>query len=163
MNFALKKDIEEDYIEAVKLYEDKILNSSDAIEDDYINLAFLYWVFAADYGFYSYYNIPEELRAKGEKEYPKIIKAALNKFPNSLEIKFWERYFPHRHLYNEFTQEEIETMIAGHKGDDSLIPYFYLYLFDSQKYKEERDKLLKVCEETPNAKFKYIKSIIENE
>ena len=163
MNKALEKEINEDFIEAVKLYEDKIINCSDATEDDYINLAFLYWQFAADYGFRYYYSIPNELRDKGSKEYPRLIKEAIKKFPNSLELKFWERYFPHRHYYDEFTQEEIEKMITEHNGDDSLIPYFYLYLFDSKKYKKERDKLLEICEEIPNAKFKYIKAIIEND
>ena len=76
--------------------------------------------------------------------------------------KFWERYFPHRFYFDEFTQEEIEKMIAEHEGDDSLIPYFYLYLFDKQKYKEERDKLLEICDKIPNAKNRYIKAIIEN-
>ena len=161
MNIAIEKEKTE-FLEAVKLYEDKILYGSDATEDDYINLAFLYWQFAADYGFYCYYNIPEELGVKGDKEYPRIIKEAIDKFPNSLELKFWERYFPHRHYFDEFTQEEIEKMIAEHEGDDSLIPYFYLYLFDKQKYKKERDKLLEICKETPNAKFKYIRAIIEN-
>jgi hypothetical protein len=163
MNLALEKEKNEDFVEAVKLYEDRILNCSDSTEDDYINLAFLYWQFAADYGFYCYYNIPEDLGVKGGEEYPRIIKEAIDKFPNSLELKFWERYFPHRHYYDEFTQEEIEKMIAEHKGDDSLIPYFYLYLFDKEKYKKERDILLEICEKTPNAKYKYIKAIIENE
>ena len=162
MNLALEKEINEEFVEAVKLYEDKILYGSDATEDDYINLAFLYWEFAADYGFCFYYSISEDLRNKGDEGYPRIIKEAIEKFPNSLELKFWEKYFPHRHYFDEFTEEEIEKMIAEHEGDDSLIPYFYLYLFDKQKYKEERDKLLEICDKIPNAKNRYIKAIIEN-
>jgi len=163
MNIALEKEMNEDFVEAVKLYEEKISNCSDVTEDDYINLAFLYWEFAADYGFFCYYNIPEVLGIKGDKEYPRIIKDAIEKFPKSLELKFWKRYFPHRHYYDEFTQEEIERMIIEHDGDDSLIPYFYLYLFDKQKYKEQRDKLIEICNATPSAKFRYIKAIIENQ
>lgn len=163
MNLALEKEMNEDFVEAVKLYEEIISNCSDVTEDDYINLAFLYWEFAADYGFCFYYNISCDLRNKGGKEYPRIIKDAIVEFPNSLELKFWERYFPHRHYYDEFTQEEIEKMIVEHKGDDSLIPYFYLYLFDKKKYKEQRDKLLEICNATPSAKYRYIKAIIENQ
>ena len=161
MNLALEKELNKDYIEAVKLYESKLEDCSCVPEEDYINLAFLYWQFAADYGFSSYYNIPKELRNKGGEKYLEILNSALTKYPNSLELKFWEKYFPHRHYYDEFPQKDCEQMIAENKGDESLVPYFYLYLFDEVKYKSERDKLLELCNATPTAKFNYIKSIIE--
>ncbi len=161
MNIATKKEIEENYKEAAVLYHDQILSKSNVNEQDYINLAFLYWSFASDYGFSSFYKIPKELQEKGGEEYPKIINDALKIYPFSLELIFWKNYFPFRHYFKQFSQQECEKLIEDHTGNTSLIPYFYLYLFDKVKYKQQRDQLLELCNELPTAKFNYIKSIIE--
>jgi hypothetical protein len=160
MNLALEKELNKDYLTAVQLYKNQISGSSVTAQEDYINLAFLYWLFAADYGFAEYYSIPQELRDKGGEEYSKILDLAIAKYPNSVELKFWARYFPHRHYFVEFPRHECERMITESTEEESLIPYFYLYLFDKKRYKKQKERLLELCKATPSAKFTYIKSII---
>lgn len=161
MDLAIIKDINKEYIEAVKLYEDSI-NEGCATLTTYTNLAFLYWEFAAEQvSFNQPNNISDEWSIIGGKRYAEIIEMGLVKFPDSLELKFWKKYFPYRLYYDEFTQQECEQMISAHRREHSLIPYFYLYLFDQEKYKSERNKLLEICQSNPTAKFNYIKSIIE--
>lgn len=157
---AIEKDVNQKYLEAVKLYEDKISNTEGSL-DIYINLAFLYWQFASDFGFAKYHQIEDYWRERGAEKYPELINQARKKYPDSLELKFWEKYFPYRHFNDEFTREECEKLIDEYSSDKSIVPYFFLYLFDEEKYKEERDTLLKQCGQLPTAKNRYIRSIIE--
>jgi len=163
MELAIIKDISKDYIEAVGLYEDSIKTGSASL-DMYANLAFLYWEFAAEQiSFNNPNNIPDEWSLIGGNRYGEIIEQGLEKYPSSLELKFWEKYLPYRLFGDEFTQQECEQLVLEHKEDKSLIPYFYLYLFCRKKYKAERDELFKLCENIPTAKFIYIKSLIQRE
>ncbi|MEZ4887462.1 MAG: hypothetical protein R3E32_22205 [Chitinophagales bacterium] len=160
MELAIIKDINKDYIEAVRLYED-IINSDYASLVIYTNLAFLYWEFAAEQiSFNEPNDISDEWSLIGGEKYKEVIEQGLKKYPNSLELKFWRRYLHYRLFFEKFTQQECEQLILDHKEDESLVPYFYLYLFCKRKYKIQRDKLLQICNEVPTAKFNYIKSII---
>lgn len=60
----------------------------------------------------------------------------------------------------DFTKEDCEKIIENYGDTESIVPYFFLYLFDKEKYREKREKLLKQCEVLPTAKNRYIKSII---
>lgn len=161
MNEAIKKDINQEYIEAVNLYEKEISSNKSIPLDKHINLAFLYWQFASDFGFVAHHNISDYWRELGGKKYPLILNQQLEKHPDSLELRFWKKYFPHRHFYDEFTREECEKLVDEYSSDKSLVPYFFLYLFDEEKYKDKRDILLEQCSKLPTAKNLYIKSIIE--
>ncbi|MFK7907086.1 MAG: hypothetical protein AB8B69_18265 [Chitinophagales bacterium] len=163
MESAIIKDISKDYIEAVGLYEESIKTGSASLEM-YTNLAFLYWEFAAEQmSFNIPNNIPGEWSLIGGNRYGEIIEQGLKKYPNSLELKFWKKYLPYRLFGKEFTQQECEQLVLDYKKDNNLVPYFYLYLFCRKKYKAERDKLFKLCENIRTAKFIYIKSLIARE
>jgi len=155
---ALKKEINEEFIEAVKWYEQELKNNANSSIETYINLAFLYWEFATQYGFITYYKIPDDWRKTGEERYPIIIDKGLKKYPKSVELHFWKRYFRHRLFFEDFTPEECEELIREYGDEESLVPYFFLYLFDEDKYRKKRDKLRKKCKELPTAKNLYILS-----
>lgn len=161
MEIAIKKDINKEYVEAVELYEESIKNDDASIEV-YTNLAFLYWLFATEEMSFNKPNkIPDELSLIGGNRFGEIIQQGIKKYPDSLELTFLNRYFPYRLFFDEFTQQDCEQMIDDHPDNESLIPYFFLYLFDKEKYKSEKDKLLSLCNEIPSAKLNYIKSIID--
>lgn len=161
MEIAIVKDIEKKYLEAVEYYEYDIKNSQQASLDSYINLAFLYWEFATEQiSFNDPNNISDEFSTIGGKRYSLIIEMGLEQYPNSIELKFWQRYFSYRLVNREFPYEECEKMISDHKGEKSLVPYFYLYIFDKKKHKQKKEKLLELCISKPTAKFNYIKSFL---
>lgn len=157
MKFALKKELNKEYIKAVKLYEKILEHNSNAPVDTYINLAFLYWEFAdQQVEFNDPNNIPDKWSKIGGERYSEIINQALNEYPGSVELHFWKKYFPHRLFFDDFTQEECEQIIKEYGDNESLVPYFFLYLFDEEKYKKKRDDLRKECKKLPTAKNLYI-------
>jgi len=158
MELAINKDINKEYIEAVKHYENELNQNCSPSIDTYINLAFLYWEFASDYGFFSHHNIPDKWGEIGDEKYPEIVEMGLKKYPRSVELHFFKKYFPHRHFFEDFTQEECEEIVREYGDDESLVPYFFLYLFDEDKYRDKRDELRKQCKELLTAKNRYILS-----
>ncbi len=156
---AVECDTKGNHRQAIQLYEE-VLRSTDPVPIDvYINLAFLYWKYATQLPFLP--DVVEELGQAGTERFPVILEQGLSKFPNSPELHFWEKYFPYRALFQEFTREECEAIVRKYGDPQSIIPYFFLWLFDKVKYSEKRGLLLKQCDELPTAKNRYIKSVLE--
>lgn len=163
MESALIKDIDGNYIEAVKSYEDEIACDFNSIlPDSYINLAFLYWSFAFELFEFNIPNkINEEYSTIGGNRYKIILDLGLIKYPNNVELYFWKKYFQQIIYGEEFSEKDCQKLLKEYGDSDSIVPYFFLYLFDKEKYKEKRNELLDRCNEHPTAKNIYIKSIIE--
>jgi hypothetical protein len=155
------KELDKKYIDAVNHYELELKTNTILPVDIFINLAFLYWEFATEFAFRDENNISDSWSELGGERYPKIIEKGLKHYPNNIELHFWDKYFPYRHYFAEFTKTECERLLDIYGDRDSIVPYFFLYLFDEIKYLEKRDLLLKQCEDLPTAKNLYIKSIIE--
>jgi phenolic acid decarboxylase len=96
----------------------------------------------------------------GGSRYQKILGLGLEKFPNNLELHFWEIYFNHIIYGKEFTQNDCLSLIEKYNKEVSLVPYFFLYQFDKIKYKKQRDDLINEIELVPTAKNLYIKSLL---
>ena len=163
MKSALKKDIDKDYIEAIESYENEIAsNRTTNIADSYINLAFVYWGFAFDLlELNSANNITEDYSIIGGNRYQTILELGISKYPNNVELKFWKRYFQHIIYGEEFSETDCRNLLENHGDGESIVPYFFLYLFNKEKYSERRNELLDKCNEYPTAKNIYIRSIIE--
>jgi hypothetical protein len=161
MNIALKKDIDKQYLEAVSYYENDISSDEPASVDSYVNLAFLYWEFAAEH---FEFNIPNNIPSKwsiiGGERFEKIIKMGLEKYPDSLELHFWQKYLPHRLFNNVFTESECENLLDKYGRNTNVVPYFFLYLFDEKKYEEQKKALLVICNTISTAKNIYIRSLL---
>jgi len=154
---AIARELNGEYIEAVKLYEAQLRDASNIPIDVYINLAFLYWEFAAEeIEFNDPNDIPGKWSTIGGKRYPEIIKLGLKEYPRSVELHFWRKYFPHRLFFDDFSQRECEQLVEKYGDKESLVPYFFLYLFDNEKYKKKRDGLCKDCRKLATAKNLYI-------
>ena len=161
MKEAINNEIKKKYIKAVEGYENEIGNqTSDIAPDSFINLAFLYWCFAFElFEFDIPNNISKYWSNIGGYRFSIILKLGLTKYPHNVELHFWEKYFSHISLGKEFTERDCLELIKNYEGK-SLTPYFFLYQFDKEKYKKERNKLLREAEKMPTAKYIYIKSLI---
>jgi len=162
MEIAIIKEINKEYLEAVKCYEYEINNCNiSASLESYINLAFIYWNFAFDlFGFNEPNNIPDDFSIIGGNRYSKILDLGLNNYPNSVELNFWKKYFSHIIFGEEFSEQDCWQLINKYGSTDSLVPYFFLYLFNKESYKEKKIELINECNKQPTVKNLYIKSIL---
>ncbi len=161
MNKAIIKDIEKHYVDAIECYKEELNVSSSPDINLFINLAFLYWSFATEQiEFNDPNNIPDELSIIGEKNFLIIIDNGLENYPDNLELIFWRRYFSYRLYMFDFSENDCKAIIRAHEDQKSLVPYFFLYLFDKVKYLEEITELRKICNDLPTAKNIYISSFI---
>jgi len=160
MRIAFIKEINHEYVEAVKCYEVEI-DHEMATPECYINLAFIYWSFAfLKFEFTIPNRIPEEWSITGGNRYPKILRSGLKNYPYNCELHFWKRYFSEIIYGNEFSEKDCQELIEKYGDNKSNVPYFFLYLFDKEKYQGKRDDLINECNKHPTAKNLYIKSII---
>jgi tetratricopeptide (TPR) repeat protein len=156
---ALIKDIQSEYLEAVNLYEKSIAKNENSI-DAYLNLAFIYWESNSQFVFSNGVEIAPSFSKININKYIEILDLGLIKFKNNREILFWKKYFRFASIGEEFSKKECEFFLKI--PGESKIPYFFLYLFDSVRYFDERNEILAICKEMPTAKNNWIKSIIEN-
>lgn len=162
MGIGLIKEINKEYIEAVRCYESEIKNNNASVlPDDYINLAFLYWSFAFEL---FEFNIPNSIKDDysiiGGNSFQNILYLGLSKYPNNTELHFWREYFQHIIYGKGFSENDCKKLIEKYGDNESNVPYFFLYLFNKEKYEEKRNELIDVCNKQPTAKNIYIKSII---
>lgn len=161
MELAIVKEINKEYIESVKCYEREIANNdSSVLPDSYINLAFLYWSFAFEFlEFILPNSIPEDYSIIGVERYQMIIELGLRNYPNNAELHFWKKYFQHIIYGDIFTAEDCKKLVEKY-DKESIVPYFFLFLYDNDKYRSKRNDLMDVCTKLPTAKNLYISSIL---
>lgn len=162
MSETLTKELLKDYEGAVKQYEYDISNSTPCLtQDSFINLSFLYWSFAFEYFEFIIPNkTSDELSILGGDRYMKILDLGSDRFPFSLELRFWKRYFQHISFGEEFSVADCLNLLNLYPNDKSKVPFFFLYGFDKSKYMKERDELVRICLNEKTAKNIYILSII---
>lgn len=159
METAIIYDINRAYIQAARAYETLIRNEG-TIADYYINLSFLYWSFAFEwYEFAIPNNIPEYWVKRGGDEFLKVLDLGIEKYSKDIELRFWKRYFLHVSYAEDFPEEACLDLFDLY-GDKNKIPYFFLYQYDSIKYKKQRDELLEIIKEKKTAKNLYIESLL---
>jgi hypothetical protein len=157
---AVKQDIAENYDEAIKSYEDAILENQDIHTDAFTNLAFIYWNLAFASPFDIKPDVADRWSIIAGERFPIILEMGIQRLPDTLELIFWKRYFAHIVFGEDFAPEECEAMIESHSASASRVPYFFLWLFDKEKYSAERTELLRRCEEERTTKNRYIISIL---
>ncbi|MBB6239874.1 hypothetical protein HDC90_004536 [Pedobacter sp. AK013] len=163
MNKAIIKDIEKKYIEAVKCYEEEINGNSHPDINCFINLAFLYWSFATEQIEFNEPNkIPEEWSLIGGENFLPTLDKGLENYPGNLELIFWKQYLSYRLYMTDFSENDCKSLIKQYGNENSLVPYFFLYLFDEKSHSEKINELRKICKGLPTAKNIYISSFIEN-
>lgn len=155
---AVTKDIEKDYLSAVQLYEKSVKEEGMPL-DAVINLAFLYWQFS-DYAFNTNNKIPKEYVQIGADLYSEVLDKGLVKYPDVAELHFWKKYILHRMIFDDLTEKEVKEIIDNY-NNTSLVPYFFLYLTDEEKYNKERGQLLEYCNKRRTAKNLYIIALLE--
>lgn len=161
MKLSIIAEVNKDYLEAVKLYEKEIEEDHPPTVDSYINLAFIYWCFAFElFEFNIPNNILDEWSVIGGKRYSNILEMGLSNYPRNIELNFWKKYFSHISFGERFSDNDCRELLDEYGDTESIVPYFFLYLFDKEKYTQKKNDLIEECNKVPTAKNLYIKSII---
>ncbi len=158
---AIILDIQKKYVDSVASYEEIISTGFQPSIDHYINLSFLYWSFATEQiEFNLPNNIPDEMSIIGGERYGMIIEEGLQLYANSLELRFWKQYFAFRLFGSEFTFADCLLLFNMFPEDETLVPYFFLQLFDKDTYSSQIQRLIEICKSCPTAKNLYILSFL---
>ena len=152
---ALEKNISGEFIDAVAEYE-AASAAGETAPNLFIDLAFLYWAFATQLPFAPV--VSNEWSKIGLQKWPETLERGLSLYPTSTEMRFWKKYFAHRAFFEDFPEEECKKLLKD--GDESKVPYFYLWLFDHGKYAKVIEELLEEVKKEPTAKNRYIQSIL---
>lgn len=153
---AIEQDVKGDYIKASELYERSI--EIENFSDAYINLAVLYFQFT-DVGINATSHLPLKFIKKSFSRYEEVINEGINKFPNNSEMKFWKKYFNYRAIGDSLSAGEVLDIMK--EDESNVIPYFFLYLTEPEKYKNQKAVLINQCHQLLTSKNKWILSIIE--
>ena len=156
---ALRQEIDKEYLLAAASYE-SIISTPNAPIQAFINLSFIYWEFAAEFTFRDQYEIPDSWGDIGSSKYPAIVNLGLKHYPASSELKFWAKYYPYRHYFENFSEAECLAIVSDPNNDKSMVPYFFLSLFEESMYKSQLEKLSNECSNLPTAKNGYILSFL---
>lgn len=149
-----------DYELAINYYEQALSEDQDKSEDLFTNLSVIYWLLITDNNFPELQDIDSQLRHNGLTRYKQLVDFGVASFPKSKELLFWKSYFPYRMYFASFTFEECQILMEDTSLRASLVPTFYLNMFDEKSYAEERNALIVECLKSPTAKNKYIMSFL---
>ncbi|MEN9335680.1 MAG: hypothetical protein RLZZ500_667, partial [Bacteroidota bacterium] len=59
-------------------------------------------------------------------------------------------------------ENDCKDLLIKFGDSDSIIPYFFLYQFNNELFKDKFFEINEICEKLPTAKNLYVKSIIKN-
>ncbi len=161
MREAISRDVRGQYSEAIKHYEAELTRNMNALIDTFLNLAFIYWQLSIEPPFYFDEGVSDKWSAVAGERYPTLLQQGLARYPQNAELHFWESYFPHILFGSALTEEDCEKIVEKYGDAESIVPYFFLWLFDKENYADKRQQLLRQCEELPTAKNRYVKSLLE--
>lgn len=161
LNKAIQAEEAEYYETAIAIYKD-MLGQEDTPLDAFINLAFLYFIFAAEPFFAERNKLSTKTKAEiKDNGYTSVINKGLAKYPDSIELHFWASYFPNRTYFKPFSKEDCLKIIETYRDGPSLVPYFYLKTFKEGTYQIENEALFEQCKQVKTAKNNYILSFID--
>ncbi len=146
--------------EAAEAYEQAIAEG-DADLDTYIDLAVLYNE-CNDEGYYAYHHLPDEFIEKTYGRAMELLDEAEAKFGKHAEIDFWRQFFPWDSLGEpSFIPLAEEIAATG----ESLVPYFYLYVFsesgERRQYRKKAEALYDLVKDKSTVKKRRIISTLE--
>jgi len=166
-NTALDFDIQGNIKQAIKYYTCSI-EEGEEIEEAYLNLIVLLIEITFDYGKSLDLIQSNTIKEKNIQDLyillENVLKTAIKKFPTTNEFLFWKYYCDN--FYNDFDRKGITKIIE--RKEDSLVPYFYLYINDLSNnipvrhYLDKIIELKKIINESNTHKHKYLKSLIDS-
>jgi len=157
-NQALQKDINQEYVNAIELYEESIKREETI--DAFINLAFLYWQVSSEFAFRDQYGISDKWLSIGSDRYNLLLNQSIILFSKNAEPIFWKKYFDHISLGEELTENDVLNILKKCE-DGLLVPCFFLYLLNPRKYNHQIDEIIAKAKEKPTSKYLYILSVLQ--
>lgn len=159
---ALAHDVAGQYEQAAAAYEQAIGQPQAPVEA-FANLSFIYWEASAQQSM-TFANGTAVPLAWGSRSFDscfRVLAAGLQRYPQDLELSFWSRYFPYRGVFNDFSAADCQQLLATCTNHNhTLMPWFFLSLFDENQYRAEVTAILAACARQPTAKNRWVASIL---
>ena len=159
---ALAHDVAGEYEQAVAAYERAIMQPQAPVAA-FANLSFIYWesVTQQSMVFTNYTAIPLVLSSMPWQACFRTLDAGFQQYPEDLELSFWARYYLHRGVFEDFNDADCRQLLVDCVDhNQTLIPYFFLGLFDEELYSAEIKQILTTCKEYPTAKNLWVACIL---
>jgi hypothetical protein len=158
---ALAHDVAGEYEQAATVYERVIMHPQAPVEA-FANLSFIYWEAVWQLSFTNGSTTPLALQQLPVDSCSRVLTAGLQRYPHDLELSFWARYYPYRGIYDKFSEADCRQLLADCVDhNQTLMPHFFLSLFDKASYRAEVTQILITSQQFPTAKNRYVASIIE--
>ena len=155
---AIQKDISQDYIKSLELYEKSVQKEENI--DAFINLSFLYWEISTEFAFRDQFGIPDKWLSIGADRYDSLLDQAIMLYSKNAEPFFWKKYFDHISLGEELTEGDVCKILES-TDENKLIPHFFLSLFSPMKYQNQTEEIISLARKEPTAKNLYILSMLK--
>ncbi|RZK16038.1 MAG: hypothetical protein EOO56_21205 [Hymenobacter sp.] len=157
---ALVYDAAGKYEQAAVAYERVILQPQAPVEV-FANLSFIYWESGTQQSIAAAEARPPALHDRPWQMCFRVIEAGLQQYPEDLELSFWARYYPYRGIFDDFSAADCQQLLLNCVNhNQTLIPYFFLSLFDEELYSVEIAHILADCRKCPTAKNRWIASVL---
>jgi hypothetical protein len=155
---AVAADRREDVQVAVDGYE-RALASGDRSLRVLVNLALLYWQ-TTDPGLAAKKTLSPELMATAGRRIPELLAEAQERFPNSTEPRFWQKYIAWADLGERFSLDECEELLRA--DPSTLTPVMHIFALTRGAEREaDARELLRQCREDGTTGARYVASVIE--
>ncbi|PTL76852.1 hypothetical protein [Vitiosangium sp. GDMCC 1.1324] len=155
---AIRFDREGQIEAAARLYEGSLLVGERTLEL-FLNLAILYWQ-ATEIGFSTRHGLGPGFVATASERFPVLLSEAGRAYPESTEVRFWQKYIPWADLGEEIAPEDCRQFL---KEDPAVLaPAMYLFAqTQGREYRQEAVELLRRCREDGTTRTQYVASVIE--
>ena len=157
---ALAYDAAGEYEQAVVVYERAILQPQAPVEA-FANLSFIYWESGTQLPMANGEAMPLALSKMPWQRCSQVVKAGLQHYPKDLELSFWAKYYPYRGIFEDFSADDCRQLLVDCVNhNQTLMPYFFLSLFDEELYRAEIAHILTDCQNRPTAKNRWVASVL---
>jgi len=157
---ALAHDVAGEYKQAVAVYERIILQPQAPVEA-FANLSFIYWESGAQQPKANDKAAPLAASVMPWQRCSWVLKAGLQRYPKDLELSFWAKYYPYRGVFEDFSADDCrQLLVTCVNHNQTLMPYFFLSLFDEELYSAETARILTDCQSYPTAKNRWVASVL---
>ncbi|MEZ5422543.1 MAG: hypothetical protein R2682_05540 [Pyrinomonadaceae bacterium] len=160
LELAIKMDQAMDYAAAIEQYEAEIGSNPLPPVEAFVNLAFIYWHLATEPPFAFPADISDTFSVNAGNRYGFVLDKGIVAHPYSLELHFWQRYFAHVLFGEPFSPEACEELLDRFKADESLTPYFFLWLYDKTTFAPQRQALIDIACACLTEKNRYILAVL---
>lgn len=158
---ALSLDVAGQYSQAAQTYE-RVIAAGNAPLEAFSNAAFLHWEVNFSSGFRPSPETQAYFDAEPSYKCYDLLVAGLRAYPDDLELYFLAWYFAFVAFGDELTEQQcLQLLRVCTDHNHSLMPHYFLYLCDEERYGQPAAAIAARCRAQPTAKHRWVLSVMQ--